>query len=156
MLWALGRLQLRPPDAWLLRVCGASQQRLAQFTHAQLAGLAVGMERVLQLPQQQQQAQGEQQGGSDAAAGASSSQRPPRQPAMGVPPAVWQLQLELQLRQRTRQQRSRIQDSTAAGGKEASTQEDGGDRSLAVLAAVLARWRRASAATVSLAEEQQP
>jgi len=94
LVWALSRLVLLPPTSWLLSFYSVSQKQLQGFTHAQLATLAVCVDRLL-LPTGQ------------------------------LPPVVWQLELELQVKQRRKrlmrhswQQQQRQEYGSSVGGFE--------------------------------------
>jgi hypothetical protein len=93
---------MQPPSGWLLHFYGASQQQLQKFTDLQLASMAASLDRLLLQQRQQQRGQDKQQ--ADNSRLQQQQLEPWQQLYAGaaVPPAVWQLQLELDLRSRYR------------------------------------------------------
>jgi hypothetical protein len=116
LICAMQKLQLQPPSGWLLQHYSASQDQLQRFTDLQLASLTATLDKLLQQ-QQQQQHQGD--AGQPAGESAQQQQLQPWQQlcaAAAVPPAVWQLQLEVELRSRYRNSRNERQSRGSSSG----------------------------------------
>lgn len=166
IIWGLNQLQLRPPTPWLLNFYINSQSRFEQFTDVRLASLVVPLHALLQ------RRPGD--GGSDG-------QQHQHQVLSEVPPAVWLLQLELQVQSRwKRRQRKggqRIVASEAVanevkaagngidGARAESEQQEAAEQvqqdqrkvydPLRLVAGVLRKWRAASLGTSVAAAVQQ-